>query len=120
MFNEKFSHAAKFTVKSDDFPFVSLKDLVQENGHRVLKVQGMFVFTSKKGKGKGKERPVLIAENHKINLPDHCLSDVKKIIEIPEYVEAVNAGKCGFQTTEYEDENYGNGTCYSGIFVDIE
>lgn len=119
MFNEAFSHEAKFKVNSDDFPFVSLKELVQENGHRVLKVQGMFTFTQKKGKV-SKERPVLIADNHKINLPDHCLGDVKKIMDNPEYVDAVNAGKCGFQTTEYVDETYGNGTCYSGIFVDIE
>ena len=27
--------------------------------------------------------------------------------------------KCGFQITTYEDTEYGNGTCYSGIFVDI-
>lgn len=117
MFNENFSHEAKFTVKSDDFPFVTLKEIVQENGHKVLKVQGMFTFFSKK-KG-NKERPVLIAESMKINLPDHCLNDVKKIMDNPEYVAAVNAGKCGFKTTEYQDENYGNGTCYSGVFVDI-
>lgn len=115
MFNENFSHEAKFTVKSDDFPFVTLKQVVTENGHKVLKVQGMFTFKGKKGK----DRPVLIAENLKINLPDHCLKDVQKIMDNPEYVAAVNAGKCGFKTTEYQDENYGNGICYSGVFVDI-
>ena len=46
--------------------------------------------------------------------------DVQKIMDNPEYVQAVNNGKCGFKTTEYQDENYGNGICYSGVFVDIE
>lgn len=115
MFNENFSHEAKFKVNSDDFPFISLKELVEQNGHRTLRVQGMFTFMGKKGK----KRPVLIAEGHKINLPDHCLKDVEKIIENDEYVKAVNEGKCGFKTSEYIDENYGNGTCYSGTFVDI-
>ena len=118
MFNENFSHEAKFKVNSDNFPFVALKDVIKENGHRTLRVQGMFTFMSKKGKI-SKERPVLIADGMKINLPDHCLNDVKKIMDNPEYVAAVNAGKCGFKTSEYTDENYGNGICYSGIFVDI-
>lgn len=115
MFNENFSHSRTFTVNSDEFPFTDLKTVVSENGHKVLKVQGVFTFTGKKGK----ERPVLIADNLKINLPDHCLSDVKKILNNPEYIQAINEGKCGFQTSEYEDTNYGNGTCYSGSFVDI-
>lgn len=116
MFNENFSHSAKFKVNSDDFPFVTLKEVVEENGHRTLRVQGMFTFISKKG---NKRRPVLIAEGMKINLPDHCLKDVETIINNDEYVNAVNEGKCGFKTSEYQDETYGNGTCYSGTFVDI-
>lgn len=118
MFNENFSHEAKFKVDSTNFPFTTLKEVVEQNGHRILKVQGMFTFTQKKGKIQ-KERPVLVADGLKINLPDHCLGDVKKIMDNPEYVAAVNAGKCGFKTSEYTDETYGNGICYSGIFVDI-
>ena len=116
MFNENFSHEKMFKVNSDNFTFVNLKDVIKENGHRTLRVQGMFTFKGKRGK----DRPVLIAEGMKINLPDHCLKDVQKIMDNPEYVKAVNDGKCGFKTTEYQDENYGNGTCYSGVFVDIE
>ena len=115
MFNEEFSHEAKFRVNSKDFPFVNLGDVIKKNGHRTLRVQGMFTFKGKKGK----DRPVLIADGMKINLPDHCLKDVQKIMANSVYVQAVNEGKCGFKTTEYVDENYGNGTCYSGIFIDI-
>ena len=116
MFNEAFKHGKTFTVNSDDFPFVDLKEIAAENGLKTLKVQGAFTFTAKKNK---KERPVLIADGMKINLPDHLLGDVKKLLSNDEYIEAVNQGKCGFQITSYEDEQYGNGTCYSGLFVDI-
>lgn len=116
MFNEAFKHGSIFKVDATDFPFVNLKDVVKENGHKTLKVQGVFTYTGKKGK----ERPVLIADNLKINLPDHCLYDVLKILKTQEYIDAINAGKCGFQTSEYEDTNYGNGICYSGSFVDID
>ena len=116
MFNEDFKHGKTFTVNSDDFPFVTLKEVAEENGiEKILKVQGAFIFEGKKKK----LRPVLIAEGLKINLPDHMLKDVQKLLSKDEYIEAVNEGKCGFQITTYEDEQYGNGTCYSGIFVDI-
>lgn len=116
MFNENFSHGSTFKVNADAFPFVSLKELVQENGHRTLKVDGVFTFFDRHGK----ERPVLIAEGHRINLPDHCLNDVKKILASSEYITAINNGACGFKTSEYEDTKFNNGTCYSGVFVDYE
>ena len=116
MFNEDFKHGKTFTVDSDNFPFVNLKEVAEENGiDKVLKVQGAFTFEGKKGK----KRPVLIADNHKINLPDHMLKDIEKLLSKDEYIQAVNEGKCGFLITTYEDTEYGNGTCYSGIFVDI-
>lgn len=116
MFNEDFKHGKTFTVNSDNFPFVNLKEIAEENGiEKVLKVQGAFTFEGKRGK----LRPVLIAEGHKINLPDHMLKDIQKLLSKDEYIQAVNDGKCGFQITTYEDTEYGNGTCYSGIFVDI-
>lgn len=116
MFNEDFKHGKTFTVNSDNFPFVNIKEIAEENGiDKVLKVQGVFTFKGKKGK----LRPVLIADGHKINLPDHMLKDIQKLLSKHEYIQAVNDGKCGFQITTYEDTEYGNGTCYSGIFVDI-
>ena len=39
--------------------------------------------------------------------------------KIDEYRIAINNGKCGFKTREYEDTKNGAGTCYSGNFVDI-
>ena len=116
MFNEDFKHGKTFTVNSDNFPFVNLKEIAEENGiEKILKVQGAFTFEGKRGK----LRPVLIADGHKINLPDHMLKDIQKLLSKDEYIQAVNDGKCGFQITTYEDTEYGNGTCYSGIFVDI-
>lgn len=120
MFNENFNHnKVTFTVNTEGFPWVNLSDIIKENGHKVLKVQKVFVLIPKNGKSKNKEKPVLVADNHLIYLPDHCLSDVKKILDNDEYIIAINEGKCGFQTSEYEDTKYDNGICYSGSFVDI-
>ena len=112
MFNEKFSHGKKFKVNSDDFPFTTLDEVIKENGNKTLTVQGMFTYKSKYG-----VRPVLIADSLKINLPDNLLSDVEEIIADSELCEAINAGKCGFKTSQYEDKN--GVTRNSGSFVDI-
>ncbi|MBO7732969.1 MAG: hypothetical protein J6S67_10460 [Methanobrevibacter sp.] len=120
MFNENFNHdKVKFTVDTENWPWVNLSDIIKENGHRVLPVQKVFVFVPKKGKSKGKEKPAMASEGHLIFLPDHILSDVKKILDNDEFITAINEGKCGFQTSEYEDTKYDNGICYSGSFIDI-
>ena len=120
MFNENFSHGGvQFTVNTDGFTWVNLSDVIKENGHKTLKVQKVFIVKPTKGKSKGKDKPVLVADNLIIWLPEHCLGDVKKILKNDEYITAINEGKCGFATSEYEDTKYDNGICYSGSFVDI-
>lgn len=115
-FTSNYSHGNKFKIDSKDFPFCELSELVKENGHKVLKVQGAFTYTTKKNK----TRPCLIADDHKISLPDHMLAEITKLLGDQEAIDLINAGKCGFQTSQYEDTKNGNGTCYSGHFVDIE
>lgn len=120
MFNENFKHGSTlFTVNTDGFPWVNLSEVIKENGHSTLKVQKVFTVIPEKGRSKGKEKPVLVADNHIIWLPEHCLSDVKKILSNIEFINAINEGKCGFKTSEYEDTKYDNGVCYTGSFVDI-
>lgn len=115
-FSNNYSHGQKFNVDSTNFPFCELSELIKENGHKILKVQGAFTYTTKKNK----TRPCLIADSHKVNLPDHMLKEIQQLLDDSEAISLINAGKCGFQTTEYEDTKNGNGTCYSGHFVDIE
>lgn len=112
MFNEGFSHGKKFTVNAYDFPFTTLDDVIKENGNKTMKVDGVFTYQAKLG-----VRPVLIAEGLKIHLPKHCLNDVNKILTNVEYCQAINAGHCGFKTSQYTDNN--GVTRNSGTFIDI-
>lgn len=112
MFNERFSHGKKFKINSDDFPFTTLDDVVAENGNNVIPVCALFTYKAKYG-----TRPVLVSSTLKINLPDHCLSDVEAIIADDELVAAINAGKCGFKPSQYEDKN--GKVRNSGTFIDI-
>ena len=116
-FSSNYSHGKLFNVDSTDFPFCELSEIIKENGHKTLRVQGVFTYELKK---KHKIRPCLVADSHKINLPDHLLKDIEKIMSDPEAVRLINEGKCGFKTSEYEDTKNGNGICYSGSFVDLD
>lgn len=115
MFNEKYAHGKKFNVDADKFEFIELKDLIEnvKKGHCTVKVLGLFTYEAKYG-----VRPVIIiSEGYKVNLPDHCLADVQSIMKDQEDIDAINAGHCGFKTSEYTD---GKGVKrYSGSFIDI-
>ena len=111
-FENNYKHGRTFNVNSDGFPFTDLNTVISENGHKTLKVQGVFHYKAKYG-----ERPVLIAEGLKIHLPDHCLKDVENILADDEAIRLINDGKCGFKTSEYQDDK--GETRYSGSFVDI-
>lgn len=112
MFNERFSHGKKFNINSDDFEFTTLDNFVKENGLITVPVKGLFTY-----KGKYGVRPVLISNDKKITLPDHCLNDVETIMFDDDCVAAINNGKCGFKITQYTDKN-GN-VRNSGTFVDM-
>lgn len=115
MFNENFSHEKKFTYNSDGLPFCSLKELVTENGmDKIYAVHEVFVYDAKLG-----ERAAMVTDGLIVNLPNHMISDVKKILAKQEYIDAINAGKCGFKPSTYEDKKFNSGICYSGTFVDV-
>ena len=111
-FASNYKHGKTFNVNSDDFEFFDLKKYIEMKGHTTITVNGVFHYQAKYG-----ERPVLIGDNYKINLPDHCMKDVSDILADDEAIRLINEGHCGFVTSEYQDKN-GN-TRYSGSFIDI-
>lgn len=120
MFNEKFgNNQASFTVDFKNFPFVNLSEIVEQNGHKTLKVQAVYTFKPKKGDNAGKDIPVLVADGHNIYIPTYQLDQVKEIRASAEMVQAINDGKCGYKTREYVDEKHGGKLRYSGNFIDI-
>ena len=113
MFNENFAHGKKFTFNSDNLPFTTLDEVVAENGNKVITVREVFI----NHKAKYGARPCLVCDTLKINLPNHFVKDIEKILASQEYIDAINAGSCGFQPTQYQDKN--GVTRNSGKFVDI-
>lgn len=113
MFNENFSHGKKFTFNSDNLPFTTLDEVVKENGNKVITVREVFI----NHKAKYGARPCLVCDTLKINLPNHIVADIQKILDNQDYIDAINNGHCGFQPAQYVDKN---GTFRNtGKFIDI-
>lgn len=84
------------------------KKLQDMSTGRIMQVMGLFISKSKNPKFS--DHPVaVISENNEhggffLDLPSHTLDTVKDMINNPEAVDAINAGGCGIQITEYEND----------------
>ena len=111
-FSTHYAHGKKFTFDSTDLPFANLKEVVEQNGNKVMQVKGCFTYDAKYGK-----RAAIVISTLKVNLPDHCLADVEKILEDQEAIRLINEGHVGFEPSTYTDSK--GETRYSGKFIDI-
>ena len=111
-FSTHLAHGKKFTFDSTGLPFADLKEVVDQNGMKTLQVKGVFVYAAKFG-----DRPAIVTPTVIINLPDHCMTDVKKIAEDDEAIKLINEGHCGFAPSTYIDKK--GVERLTGTFVDI-
>lgn len=81
----------------------------------VIPVKGVFINS----KGNFDPHPVAIIDSALVDLPAHMTESVKTILETPEMVEAIKAGKCGFKVRSYEASKFGKKDCRSIEWVDI-
>lgn len=114
-FANKFNKTS-FGVDTTDFKYVKLADLYNapENGGEktVHAINGLYVHKSPLG-----DSPVVIDEANKtlVNLPSHLGETVREILQDPEAVETIKAGKVGYSIYEYDSHGK---KCYSIAFVD--
>ena len=105
-----------FAVETDGWTeYVGLSDLYERNPDGVFPVKGFYINT----KGKYGDRPTLISDGFFVNLPEHLLADVQKIINTPEDVETIDAGKVAFRVRPYISKTY-NKACFGVEFIDVE
>ena len=107
-----------FDIDIKDFSFVTLETLYKrDNGKTVFPVDGIYI-NKKSFFG---DHPVIISIKEKmlIDFPHHITEDAKEILQDPEVIEAIKAGKVGFTVQEYFQKTYKK-TCYGIHWEDIE
>ena len=101
-------------VNTDGMKYIKLSEFPVSD--EVIKVRGVFI----NAKGNFGAHPVAIGENGLIDLPYHLTDAVKEMVDSPEVVEAIKAGKVGFKVRSYKAEKYNKEDCRSVEWVDIE
>lgn len=86
-----------------DAPYEKLQEMTPGD---IFQVMGLFISKSKNKKFKDHPVAIISAKNDfggfYLDLPEHTTETVKEILNNPDAVDAINAGVCGIQITEYE------------------
>ena len=109
---------ASFDIDIKGFTFVSLENLYRrDNGNTIFGIDGLYI-NKKSSFG---EHPVAIigCEELLADLPSHMTEDVKLMLQDPEVVDAIRAGKVGFTVQQYEQKKYKK-LCYGIHWEDME
>lgn len=117
MFAELNGGGIDWGIDTKDFPYKKLSELNQD-GQYVVK--GMFINRNKSEK-ELKEfgaSVVLILDGVLLSCPNHNETAVQSILDDPEKVAAVKAGKCAIGNF-YTYESHGK-TCYGFKWIDVE
>lgn len=109
-FAARHAKGSKFNVNTEGYSYAKLSEL--ELGKTYI-IQALYINT----KGKYDPYPVApITDGLLVNLPAYLTDEVKEMINDPDDVADINAGKAGFVVEEYEQ----NGKMLRGInWVDI-
>lgn len=127
-----FSFTSLNNIKSWDFDppydtsnpdsYVKLQDLYESNPGEIHIVRGCFINPKTQYVSKvthRKEAGVIMLDDVLVNVPDHQIGAILRILEDAEACAAINAGYCGFTVRKYWQPSY-NKDCYSIDFVDIQ
>ena len=117
MFAELNGGGIDWGINTEDFSYKKLQDL-DLNGKYVVK--GMFINrnkTEKELKEYGAS-VVLILDDCLLSIPNHYETAVQSILDDPDKVAAVKAGKCAICDL-YTYESHGK-TCYAFKWIDVE
>ena len=94
----KFNNANAFMdIDTSKYNYVSLKDLLDEQGEKPYPIQGLFINS----KGKFGDEAVAIGDRILINLPHYVVDDVKEMLQDSVVIDAIKQGRVGIKTHAY-------------------
>ena len=106
-----------FEVDIKDFKFVTLEELYKrDNGKTIFGIDGLYI--NKKSSFGDHPVAIIAVEEMLVDLPSHLTEDVKEMLQDPEVVDAIKAGKVGFVIEQYEQKKYKK-LCYGIHWEDL-
>lgn len=105
---------SRFDFKTPDhFEYINLAQLDNKYPSKKHQVNALYINT----KSRYGDAPVAVTDEHIVNLPSHLLDTVKSLMNVNEFVEAVNKQLIGFTIYKYEGTN---GAGYSVNWVRLD
>ena len=87
-----------FDINIKEFPYFSLYKI---DDTLIYNVKGMYI----KPDGQHGPYPIIIGDGMLIGLPEHLIDEVKAILNDPEDIATIKAGKVGFKVRKYTDKS---------------
>lgn len=109
-----FNRKRLFTFEPTHFEYFSLEELYGNDQNRIYTLRAIYIST----KGLFGDQPVFAIDSGFVNIPQHLLEVAINMKEDEECVQAINAGKVGFEVVQYQSRKYGK-LCYEVEMVDI-
>lgn len=96
--------------------YKTLGGLFEEKGDFIHPIRSIYINT----KSKFGDAPVVVSDGYNINLPKHMCATVAEMLQDPEAMALVRAGKVGISIYSYtNEEEYPGETFYGATFVEI-
>jgi len=94
----------------------TLEGLFEENPDLIHTVRSIYINT----KSKFGDAPVVVSDGYNINLPKHMAATVVEMLQDPEAMTLIRAGKVGIKIYPYEnEEEFPGQTFYGCTFEEI-
>lgn len=94
----KFNNSGAFVdVNTQDFKYVSLRDLYTAEGDKPYTIKGLFI----NNKGKFGKEAVAIGDKVLINLPSYTVEDVEAMLTDDIVIDAIKQGRVGIKAVPY-------------------
>lgn len=117
-FASKYNYSRTFNITTEGFPYRKLKEFYNDpvfGPDTIYPVDGVYIHTGKYGETAS---IASVANRCFLSLPNHQVNMIKKILDDPEAVADIKAGRVGCRIVPWTNEN--GATFYKIEWVDIE
>lgn len=110
------------TMEWEGERYTNLESLYKLNGpDKIYEIKSMHVREAKEGDGSiNKLNPVITIEGTHVNIPQHQLIQIQKMLDDAEAVAYINAGGAGFTIREYDNKYKPGEKAYSANFCNMD
>lgn len=116
-FASRFNRGSKFSIDTTGYDYKKMADVVNDNGlDNEYHVAAVYINT----KGRFDDHPVAVLPEIQalVDLPSHMTETVRAILEDPEAIADIEAGKVGIKFENYHSKTY-NRDCLGCRWVDM-